>query len=123
MLRCVGCNRSIPLDLRGTTTFSYTCPCGSHIFLNEDTEKIAVPISLVQALIWDTNPPHLDYLVGLSTYTSTSKESLIAALKEIGAIWMEDCEACQENGNLEDAHNREKHLAILEIQDILRRYR
>jgi len=117
MFRCIGCDREIGWD--GNGAFSYTCPCGSRVFYHKLTEQLALPASLVLALHEGRELPHLDGLVGTSNFTSVLKERFIAELQGKGAIWMEDCEQCQNDGTLERSRAREKWLATQEAERVL----
>ena len=121
MFKCVGCDSKIPWDGKGS--FCYTCPCGAHIFYDEETEKLAPPASMVIAIHEKKNLPHLDYLVGESQYTSPLKERLIKELISLGAIWMKDCKQCQNDGTLKRHLEREAYLAVKEAQAIISRDR
>ena len=119
MFKCVGCDRSIPWD--GEGMFSYTCGCDARIFYDETTGKMAYPASFAINAAGGGQLPHLDGLVGKSDHTSPVKERLIAELRQLGSIWMEECEQCKRDGTLERQREREKHLALLEAELILRR--
>ena len=121
MFKCIGCDAQIPWD--GTGLFCYTCPCGATVFYNEEIGKITVPASAAIALGRGRSLPHLGYLVGESGYTSPIKEKLIAELREKGFIWMEECEQCQRDGTLKRKQEREKHLALMEAERIIRNFK
>ena len=76
-----------------------------------------MPASYVSA----KQPPHLDYLIGTSAYTSLLKENIILALRGQGAIWMKDCPQCLADGTYKKAQEREKELVIMEAEAIIRR--
>lgn len=116
--RCVGCNNIIPWD--GTGIFSYTCPCGGHIFYNEDSGQLSPPASLVIAIHEKRDLPHLDYLIGNSSFTSLLKERVIKELTELGAIWMKDCPQCLADGTYQRTLEREKARALMEAEMILK---
>ena len=117
LFKCIGCDREIGWDGKGT--FSYTCRCGARVFYNQETGQLAPPVSLVLALHEGRELPHLDGLVGTSNFTSALKERFIAELQGKGAIWMEECEQCQNDGTLERTRAREKRLATQEAERIL----
>jgi len=98
MFHCIGCGRKIAWD--GHSPFSYTCACGSHIFVSDETGHYSWPGSFLLALRDKRELAHLDYLVGNSEYTSPEKEGCIAALRDYGSIWMRECEQCREDGTL-----------------------
>lgn len=115
--KCVGCDRDIGWDGKGTLCL--TCVCGSHTFYGGDG-TLVLPHSLISALYYGSMIPHLDYLVGESDHTSPIKERLITELREKGAVWMEECEQCQKDGTLARRQEREKHLALREAEQIVR---
>lgn len=117
--KCVGCDTNIGWD--GEGVFCYTCPCGAHIFYDNENGSLAPPASLVFALKLGRPLPHLDYLVGESDHTSAIKERLISELREKGAIWMSECEQCQKDGTLQRKLEREKALAVFEAEMIIKR--
>ena len=117
--KCIGCDGNISWDGKGL--FSYTCPCGSHAFYNEETKHLSLPFSFVRGLQLKAPLPHLNYLVGESNHTSPIKEQLIKELREKGSIWMEECEQCKGDGTLKRKQEREKYLAIMEAEAIMRR--
>lgn len=116
MYKCVGCGRHIPWG--GTGLFSYACPCGAAIFYNEETGAIALPASIAIRVSKGQALPHLGDLVGESDYTSSTKERLIAELRERGFIWMEECEQCQKDGTLKRKQDQEKYRAVQEADRI-----
>ena len=116
--RCIGCDFLIPWDGRGI--FCYTCPCGAHIFYNDETGQLSIPASLAIALHEKGSIPHLDYLIGESNHTSPVKEAIRETLVACGAIWMKDCEQCRRDGTYRRKLEREKRLALLEAERILR---
>lgn len=119
-MKCIGCDANIGWDGKGL--WSYTCPCGSRIFYNEDTGQLALPASLILNLASE-NPgplPHLDDLVGESQHTSPLKERLIAELRQKGFIWMNECEQCKKDGTLQKRLDRETYLALMEVERIIR---
>jgi DNA-directed RNA polymerase subunit RPC12/RpoP len=115
--RCVGCGARIGWNGKGT--LCYTCPCGAHIFYDEESGRWAPPASLVIAIHEKREPPHLDYLVGRSNFTSELKEKVIEELKSHGAIWMKDCKQCLADGTYQRMLDREKALALREAERIL----
>jgi DNA-directed RNA polymerase subunit RPC12/RpoP len=121
MYKCIGCDREIGWD--GTYDFDYTCPCGSHAFYDENTGDISFPMSYAMAKESGTDLPHLDYLVGKSSYTSILKENIIKFLQSQGAIWMKDCPSCLKDGTYQAECDREKRLAVKEAEMIIRRGR
>jgi hypothetical protein len=115
--RCVGCD--IVISWSGEGVLCYTCPCGSHIFYGENSNFL-VPTSLVAALVEKRDVPHLDYLIGSSSYTSPIKERLMNDLIAYGAIWMKDCPQCLSDGTYQRELEREKQQALMEADLILR---
>ena len=118
MIRCIGCNAVILWDGKGL--FSFTCPCKSTIFYNDELGQFVLPASLVMALLLGKDIPHLDYLIGESDYTSPAKEAITRVLKASGSIWMKDCEKCRQSGAYQRKLEREKHLALLEVERIIK---
>ena len=116
--RCIGCDLIIPWDGKGG--FCYTCRCGAHIFYDDEGNHLALPASLIISLSQGREPPHLDYLVGNSNYTSSRKESLIKELLAKGSVWMKDCEQCLRDGTYQRELDREKAEALFEAEMILR---
>lgn len=93
MYHCVGCGANTPWDRE--SLFSYTCPCGGHIFAENATGELVLPESLGMVLmdrvLHDKRalpPPHLNYLLGESEHTSTEKAKVLVVLRAMGAIWM-----------------------------------
>jgi hypothetical protein len=117
--KCIGCDREIGWD--GKALFSYTCPCGATTFYNEEGGMVAPTYSLARNLQLGVPLPHLNNIVGESTYTSTIKEKFIEELRKKGFIWMEECEECQKDGTLRRKQEREKHRAVIEAEAIIRR--
>ena len=118
MLRCIGCDENLPGD--GKENFRDPCSCGATIFYNPETGLLALPHFLGIALLLGKGLPHLDYLIGESDYTSPAKQAMTRALTASGAIWMKDCEQCRQNGVDQKELAREKRLALLEAEKILR---
>lgn len=122
MYKCVGCNQKISWD--GIGIFSYTCQCGGHAFINEETKHLSLPTSVMLALHDHRELPHLDYIIGVSDYTSKIKDSLIDQMKSEGAVWMKDCKKCLTDGTyqreLDDQLYFEKQRAMAEVNRILR---
>ena len=122
--KCVGCDRVIPWDGKGT--LCYTCPCGATLFYEAETLNPVMPISLITAinklheLGVKPEGPHIDYYLGDSNHTSDIKDLFIKVLLEMGFIWMKDCEQCQKDGTLARKLEREKHLAVVEVEQMLR---
>lgn len=117
--KCIGCDSKIRWD--GTGAFSYTCPCGATIFYNEENGSLAPTFSFVRNLQIGISLPHLNDLVGESTYSSPIKEELIEELRRKGYIWMEECEQCQKDGTLRRKQERENYLVMMEAESIIRR--
>ncbi|MBA7688486.1 hypothetical protein ES703_96968 [subsurface metagenome] len=93
-MNCLGCG--IDLEwLKGFGTVCFTCPCGSTIFV-DDRGHALIPISLMRCLAEDRNIPHIDYYVGKSAHVSPEKESFIAMIKGLGAIWSWECPECRQ---------------------------
>lgn len=115
--RCVGCDYGINWD--GKVTLCWTCPCGAHIFYDDESGSLAPPASLIRAIFGKTELPHLDYLVGRSNFTSPLKESIISGLIFLGAIWMKDCRQCLENGTYQRVLDREKAVIIFEATELI----
>lgn len=115
---CIGCGNQIGWD--GGGTLCYTCPCGSHTFCDE-SGRLAPPASLILGLYRGESPPHLDYLVGKSSYTSPLKERFIQELVSLGAIWMKDCRQCAEDGTYQRVLDLEKAQAVFEADSIVGR--
>lgn len=122
--RCIGCNKTIPWDGRGT--LCYTCLCGATLFYEVETLKPVMPASLIDAINTlqelgvKPESPHIDYYLGESNHTSGIRDLFIKVLLEMGFIWMEDCEQCQKDGTLERKQKREEHLGVVEAERILR---
>jgi len=122
---CVGCGRPIPWD--GEGTLCYTCPCGATLFYDTATLKLVMPVSLrfaihkLRQLGVKPEGPHINYYLGDSNHTSEIKDSVAKQLLKIGFIWMEDCEQCQKDGTLARKQEKEKHLAVVEAEQILRK--
>lgn len=117
--RCLGCDTPIGWDGKGM--FSYTCPCGSRVFYNEETQALAMPSSILIAL--DKKTPitaHLDFIVGTSPMSYLMKDAVIAVLKAQGAIWMKDCEKCLKDGTYQKELDRQTRLALDEADEIVR---
>ncbi len=117
MYKCIGCDNQIPWD--GKSLFSYTCPCGSTAFYDEETGNASFPTSILIGVIKRRSLPHLGDLVGESSYSSPTKERFIARLRKMGSIWMEECEQCQKDGTLKKKQDREAHLALMEAERII----
>ncbi len=49
MYHCVGCGANTPWDRE--SLFSYTCPCGGHIFAENATGELVLPESLGMVLM------------------------------------------------------------------------
>ncbi len=124
MYKCAGCDSIIPWDGKGS--FCYTCQCGATLFYEVETLNPVMPASLIRAinalheLGIEPKSPHIDYYLGDSNYTSVLKDLFIKVLLEMGFIWMKDCEQCKRDGTLERKLEREKHLAVVEAELILR---
>lgn len=118
MYKCIGCDSTIGWD--GMGSFCYTCPCGATIFCNEDTGQVTMPASVLIGISMGKTTPHLGDLIGESNHTSEIKDRLLSELREKGFIWMEECEQCQKDGTLERKHEREKHLALMEAERVIR---
>jgi len=116
--KCVGCDKTTGWD--GIGAFSYTCLCGATILYNDETGNLAPTYSFVRNPQAGIPLPHLNDLVGESTHTSSTKEQLIKELRDRGYIWMEECEQCQRDGTLKRKQEREKHLATVEAEAIIR---
>ena len=112
--RCIGCDHQIPWDGKGL--FFYTCACRSAIFYNEESRQVSLPASVAIGISLGSSVPHLDDLVGSSSYTSPAKEELIAKLKVMGFIWMRECEQCQKDGTLKKRQEREAYWTAFEIE-------
>jgi len=108
MFHCIGCGKEI--SWHGKGLLSYTCLCGATTFISDGIVLPILPLSPHRALSHGLTPPHLDNLVGNSEWTSPEKEALIAALRVKGAIWMKECEQCQQDGTLE-RHRKRLELA------------
>ncbi len=117
VFKCVGCDSVIVWDGKGL--FSYTCPCGARIWYNDENGALALPCSLIFALVSKTGIPHLEFLIGESAHTSPVKEGVTQALVESGAIWMKDCEQCRRDGSYRRKLEREKRIALLEAERII----
>jgi hypothetical protein len=114
-IKCIGCDSPVPWDGKGL--FCYTCPCGAHIFYDDETGRPVIPVSLAFALHYKKKDvPHLDYLIGESDYTSPVKEEITRFLIERGAIWMKDCEQCRQDGTYQQKLERDKYIAMLEAE-------
>ena len=116
--RCIGCDRIIGWNGKGT--LCYTCVCGAHIFYNDETGQLAPPASLIIAMHEGRDLPHLDYLFGRSDFTSPLKERLITELKSLGAVWMKDCPQCLSDGTYQRMLDRDKAMALLQAESILK---
>jgi len=122
--KCVGCDGAIPWD--GIGLLCYTCWCGATLFYETETLKLVMPASLISAIYYSQQlgvkpeSPHIDYYLGDSSHTSEIKEAVAKQLLDMGLIWMKDCEQCQKDGTLEKKQKREKHLAVVEAEQILR---
>jgi len=79
-----------------------------------------MPASVVIGISMGRTTPHLGDLVGELNYTSPLKERLIAELREKGFTWMEECEQCQKDGTLKRKQEREKHLALIAAESIIK---
>ena len=93
-MTCLGCGRSIPWDGQGT--FCYTCFCGATVFVGD--RGLALPASLGMALAQGKVSGHLDYYLGVSSYTSELKRGFIQALRARGATWSWECPECRVKG-------------------------
>ena len=81
---------------------------------------MGIPGSILLGLSKRSNiRAHLDHLVGESNHTSPLKEMLIEELRQIGSVWMEECEQCKKDGTLLRKQEREKWLALQEAERIV----
>jgi hypothetical protein len=121
-LKCIGCDSPVPWN--GEGVYYYTCPCGATVFYDDETEKLALPVSLFTAVIFKNRTslplPHIDYYVGESEYTSNIKEAFIRDLLDLGFIWMKDCEQCKKDDTLARKLARDKALAVREAEEIIK---
>ncbi len=122
--KCVGCDGAIPYG--GGGTFCYTCQCGATLFYETETLSPLMPASLVSVIYYlqqlgiRPETPHIDYYLGDSNHTSEVKDAITKQLLELGFIWMKDCEQCQKDGTLARKLEREKRLAVVEAERILK---
>ena len=95
-MKCIGCDKEMGFE--GAGTLSITCECGARMFYNEGFSKMLFPLSVIEASIHGKPLPHLNFLVGESTFMSPAKEGCTAALRDMGSIWIHECEECQTSG-------------------------
>ncbi len=104
MMHCIGCDRAvINMEQGGTVAIACTCGAGAPILYDPDGEGgLAPPASLVRLLMLTSEslaaPPHLEYYLGYSDYTSPLKEAAIKALRAHGSTSQSEClnPQCQE---------------------------
>lgn len=103
-MHCIGCGKRINWDGRGL--FSCVCPCYSTTFIDGATGKrfLASRISVQMTMGAPVN--HLNDIVGDSDYSSKEKTAFVSELREIGFIWMRECERCREDGTLKKRQER-----------------
>jgi len=93
-MKCLGCGRSISWDGKGTLCF--TCPCGATMFIDDKTDKIALPVSFIMSLQRKKNILHIDYYLGISDHQSPQKQAVYEQLKRKGAVWSWECRRCKD---------------------------
>lgn len=94
-MKCLGCGINMGW-VKGIGALAYTCYCGSTVFYG-DAGQLVLPTSFILGLTEDRDPTHIDYYIGKSAHTSPEKESFIAMLKSLGAIWSWECDECRDH--------------------------
>jgi len=124
-MKCLGCDRPIPWDGKGS--FCYTCPCGATVFYqNEPVTSLMIPVSLSRYLMALHQgmkvpaPGHIERYVGTSSRNSELKSVFVGLLQRVGLTWMKDCPQCREDGTLQREQKREAYLAVKEAERITR---
>jgi len=91
---CLGCGVRIPWDGKGL--FAYTCRCRATAFRDEKW-NLSMPVSFWEMLKEGREPPHIDYYLGVTKYTSPLKEQVYELLRKLGAVYSWECDECREN--------------------------